>query len=53
MTNPTLLRKASINDYESFSKELLNNVTDLPVSLEVFADDLDEMFRQAKIMASW
>ena len=34
-TNPTLMRKAGINDYESFSKELLNNVTDLPVSLEV------------------
>jgi transaldolase len=52
-TNPTLMRKAGINDYESFSKELLNNVTDLPVSLEVFADDLDEMLRQAKIIASW
>ena len=47
------MRKAGINDYESFSKELLNNVTDLPVSLEVFADDLDEMHRQAKIIASW
>ena len=52
-TNPTLMRKAGISDYETFSKNLLDLVKDIPVSLEVFADDLDEMFRQAKKISSW
>jgi transaldolase len=47
-TNPTLMRKAGIQNYEIFSKNLLELVKDIPVSLEVFADDLDEMYRQAK-----
>jgi len=52
-TNPTLMRKAGIADYEAFSKELLSKVPDRPVSLEVFADDLPEMERQARQIASW
>ncbi len=52
-TNPTLMRKAGINDYERFAHEVLALVGDLPVSFEVFADDLDEMERQAKTLASW
>jgi transaldolase len=52
-TNPTLMRKAGIDNYEAFGRELLSRVTDRPVSLEVFADDFDEMERQALTIASW
>ena len=52
-TNPTLMRKAGISDYEKFARELLTHITDHPVSLEVFADDFNEMRRQANVIAGW
>jgi len=52
-TNPTLIRKAEVKDYEKFCKEVLEVVGDKPVSFEVFADDFDEMERQARIISSW
>jgi transaldolase len=52
-TNPTLMAKAGIRDYETFAKKMLDVVRGLPVSLEVFADDLPEMERQAKKLAGW
>jgi transaldolase len=52
-TNPTLMRKVGINNYEAFAKELLSKVRDRSVSLEVFADEFDEMERQAMKIASW
>ncbi len=52
-TNPTLMRKAGIKDYESFSRDLLRLVPDRPISLEVFADDLPTMEVQARKIASW
>ena len=52
-TNPTLMRKAGVTDYEAFARKLLAAVPDRPVSLEVFADDFDEMGRQALAIASW
>ncbi|MEQ9111070.1 MAG: transaldolase [Rhodospirillaceae bacterium] len=52
-TNPTLMRKASIPDYETFGREVLSAVPDRPVSLEVFADDFDEMIVQGRKIASW
>ncbi len=52
-TNPTLMRKAGVEDYEAFARTLLGEVTDMPVSLEVLADDFDEMERQALEIASW
>ena len=52
-TNPTLMKKAGITDYEAFGKDLLSKIPDRPVSLEVFADDLPEMERQARKIASW
>ncbi|NBT27124.1 MAG: transaldolase, partial [Actinobacteria bacterium] len=42
-TNPTLMRRAGISDYEKFAQELLSRITTHPVSLEVFADDFSEM----------
>jgi transaldolase len=52
-TNPTLMAKAGIKHYEGFAKKMLDVVHGLPVSLEVFADELPEMERQAKKLASW
>jgi transaldolase len=52
-TNPTLMRKAGIADYEAFGRKLLAAVPDRPVSLEVFADDLENMEIQANKIASW
>jgi transaldolase len=52
-TNPTLMKKAGIKDYEAFSKEILQTVTAKPISLEVFTDEFTEMLRQAKKIASW
>ncbi|MEM0990357.1 MAG: transaldolase [Pseudomonadota bacterium] len=52
-TNPTLMKKAGIADYEGFARELLAKIPDRPVSLEVFADELPEMERQARKIASW
>jgi len=52
-TNPTLMKKAGIKDYRSFGKEVLAKVRDKPISFEVFADDFEEMRRQALDLASW
>ena len=51
-TNPTLVRKAGVSDYEGFARKLLAAVPDRPISLEVFADDLPTMEAQAKVIAS-
>ncbi len=52
-TNPTLMRKAGIRNYEEFCRDILKEIRNLPISLEVFSDDLDNMVRQAKNIASW
>src|SRR5688572_1845548 len=52
-TNPTLMRKSGITDYETFAKDALKAVSGMPISFEVFADEFDEMERQAKLIATW
>jgi transaldolase len=52
-TNPTLMRKAGIKDYEGFARDIVASIPDRPISLEVFADDFPEMERQARKIASW
>lgn len=52
-TNPTLMRKAGISNYESFARDILAVVQDKPVSLEVFSDEPRDMKRQALKIASW
>jgi transaldolase len=52
-TNPTLMRKSGVTDYEGFAKKILETITDKPISFEVFADDADGMLRQARLIASW
>lgn len=52
-TNPTLMRKAGISDYEAFARKVIAAVPDRPVSFEVFADDFNSMIRQGYTIASW
>ena len=52
-TNPTLMRVAGIRDYEAFARDILSSIRDRPISFEVFADDPDEMYRQALQIAEW
>jgi transaldolase len=52
-TNPTLMRKVGISDYEAFAKEALAATGGMPISFEVFADEFEEMERQAKLIATW
>src|SRR5438270_4989698 len=52
-TNPTLMRKAGIRDYETFAKSVLGIVKDKPISFEVFSDEFPEMHRQALKIAAW
>jgi transaldolase len=52
-TNPTLMRKAGVKDYERFAREILDAIRGRPISFEVIADDFSEMERQARKIASW
>ena len=52
-TNPTLMRMSGISDYEKFSRQLLEKISDRPISLEVFSDEFDEMERQALKISGW
>jgi len=52
-TNPTLMKKAGIADYEGFAREMLRDILDRPISFEVFADDFPEMESQALTISSW
>lgn len=52
-TNPTLMRKAGVKDYERFAREVLDAIRGRPISFEVTADDFSEMERQARKIASW
>jgi transaldolase len=52
-TNPTLMRKAGVRDYEVFGRELTRAIPDRPFSFEVLSDDFEEMEQQALQIASW
>jgi len=52
-TNPTLMRKAGVSDYEAFAADILQAIPDKSISFEVFADELSEMEEQARYIASW
>ncbi|HEX4697132.1 MAG TPA: transaldolase [Candidatus Udaeobacter sp.] len=52
-TNPTLMRKVGLTDYESFARDVLKEVKSKPISFEVFSDDFPEMRRQAVKMHEW
>jgi transaldolase len=52
-TNPSLMRKAGVEDYQAFARKVLAAVPDRPVSFEVFADDVAGMAEQARRIATW
>jgi len=52
-TNPTLMRKAGLTDYETFARAVLKDVKSKPISFEVFSDDFPEMRRQALEINAW
>ena len=52
-TNPSLMKKAGIKDYEIFAKDILSTIKEKPISFEVFSDDFDEMEKQAMKITSW
>lgn len=52
-TNPSLMRKAGVKDYETFAKEILKSVTSKSISFEVFSNEFPEMKRQALKISSW
>ena len=52
-TNPTLMHRAGVVDYERFARDVLDVVPEAPVSFEVIADSFGEMNRQARKIATW
>jgi transaldolase len=52
-TNPSLMRKAGLHDYEAFAREILQQITQKPISFEVFSDEFPEMRRQALKIKGW
>lgn len=52
-TNPSLMKKEGVRDYESFARTLISAIPKKPISFEIFADDLQTMEAQARTIASW
>jgi len=52
-TNPSLMRKAGVADYESFAREVLAAIPDRPISFEIFADEFGSMIAQGRKIGSW
>lgn len=52
-TNPTLMRKAGLTNFEAFARDILQSITAKPLSLEVFSDEFPEMKRQALKINGW
>ncbi len=52
-TNPTLLRKAGVSDYQAFAEDILKIIPDRPISFEVFSDEFEEMETQARKISRW
>ena len=51
-TNPSLMRKAGAKNYKKYSQSILQ-ITNKPVSCEVFADEAEKMIAQGKKISSW
>jgi len=52
-TNPTLMRKAGVEDFEAFARDILETIRDKPISFEVFSDEFEQMRRQALKIRTW
>ena len=51
-TNPSLMKKAGVKDYKGFAKRITSQIPDLPISFEVFSDDLNVMIKEARVIGS-
>lgn len=51
-TNPTLMKKAGVTDFEAFAREAVKEIPDLPLSFEVFSDDFETMEKEARKIGS-
>src|SRR5215510_9781321 len=52
-TNPSLLKKAGVKDYEVFAREVVAAVPDRHLSFEVISDEIGEMVAQGRLIATW
>jgi transaldolase len=52
-TNPSLLKKAGVSDYEAYARDLVAAVPDRHISFEVISDDIPEMVAQARVITAW
>jgi transaldolase len=52
-TNPSIMLKDGVYDIEAGTKAIAALLGDLPVSVEVITNDLDEMLAQGRKFASW
>jgi transaldolase len=52
-TNPSLLKKAGVSDYEGYARDLVAAVPDRHISFEVFSDEIPEMVAQARVITAW
>jgi transaldolase len=52
-TNPSLLKKAGVADYEAYARDLVAAVPDRHISFEVFSDEISEMVAQARVITTW
>jgi transaldolase len=52
-TNPTLMRKAGVINYEKFAKEVLQAITSKPISFEIFSDEIEEIKIHGEKISSW
>ena len=52
-TNPSLLKKAGVSDYEAYARDLVAAVPDRHISFEVFSDEIPEMVTQARTITTW
>ena len=49
-TNPTLMKQSGVVDYLDFAKKALEMIQDMPISFEVFSDEMNEMENQAYLL---
>lgn len=52
-TNPSLMKKAGVVNYEDFAIKVVREIKNLPLSFEVFSDDFDTMEKEARKIGSW
>jgi transaldolase len=52
-TNPSLMRKAGVDDYEAYARRIIAAVPDRQLSFEVFAEEFEEMIAQGQVIATW